>query len=93
MNVEFTRDGWDDFEYWLENDLESVEKIRVLIKSIKQTPFSGLGKPEPFEASIKGILVSQDKRRTPLGLSGFPEPKAPIKSARSFNADSTIMIK
>jgi len=55
MNVEFTRDGWDDFEYWLENDLESVEKIRVLIKSIKQTPFSGLGKPEPLKHRLKGF--------------------------------------
>jgi toxin YoeB len=54
MITEFTQHGWNDFEYWLENDLEVVEKIRELIKSIKQTPFKGLGKPEPLKHSLKG---------------------------------------
>lgn len=54
MITEFTQHGWNDFEYWLENDLEVVEKIRELIKSIKQTPFKGLGKPEPLRHSLKG---------------------------------------
>jgi toxin YoeB len=51
MITEFTQHGWNDFEYWLENDLEVVEKIRELIK---QTPFKGLGKPEPLKHSLKG---------------------------------------
>lgn len=54
MITEFTQHGWNDFEYWLENDLEVVEKIKELIKSIKQTPFKGLGKPEPLRHSLKG---------------------------------------
>jgi toxin YoeB len=54
MITEFTQHGWNDFEYWLENDLEVVEKIRELIRSIKQTPFKGLGKPEPLRHSLKG---------------------------------------
>ena len=54
MITEFTQHGWNDFEYWLENDLEVVEKIRELIKSIKQIPFKGLGKPEPLRHSLKG---------------------------------------
>ncbi|WP_366518126.1 type II toxin-antitoxin system YoeB family toxin [uncultured Mucilaginibacter sp.] len=44
MNTEFTPDGWEDFEYWLDNDQQTADKIRELIKSIKQTPFKGLGK-------------------------------------------------
>ncbi len=55
MIIEFTANGWGDFEYWLENDLEMVEKIRVLVKSIKQTPFGGLGKPEPLRHNLKGF--------------------------------------
>ncbi|XHR93419.1 Txe/YoeB family addiction module toxin [Mucilaginibacter sp. UC70_90] len=54
MITEFTQHGWNDFVYWLESDLEVVEKIRELIKSIKQTPFKGLGKPEPLRHSLKG---------------------------------------
>jgi toxin YoeB len=55
MNTEFTPNGWEDFEYWLENDREITDKIRDLIKSIKQTPFKGLGKPEPLKHGLKGF--------------------------------------
>ncbi len=55
MNVEFSKIGWEDFEYWIETDLEIVNKIRDLIKSIKQSPFSGLGKPEPLKHELKGF--------------------------------------
>lgn len=55
MNIEFSKKGWNDFEYWLDNDKEIVLKIRDLIKSIKQTPFSGLGKPEPLKHDLKGF--------------------------------------
>lgn len=55
MNTEFTPNGWADFEYWLENDLEMVNKIKDLIKSIKQTPFHGIGKPEPLKYGLKGF--------------------------------------
>ena len=55
MNTEFTPNGWEDFEYWLENDLEVVNKIKDLIKSIKQTPFQGIGKPEPLKHDLKGF--------------------------------------
>ena len=55
MNVEFSKKGWEDFEYWLETDLETVNKIRELVKSIKQSPFSGVGKPEPLKHDLKGF--------------------------------------
>jgi len=55
VNIEFTPTGWQDFEYWLENDLEVARKIRELIKSIRQTPFQGLGKPEPLRYNLKGL--------------------------------------
>lgn len=55
MNTEFTSNGWKDFEYWLENDQATADKIRDLIRSIKQTPFKGLGKPEPLKFGLKGF--------------------------------------
>lgn len=54
MDVVFTKNGWEDFEYWLENDSDSVAKIKDLIKSIKQNPFQGIGKPEPLKHDLKG---------------------------------------
>ena len=55
MNIEFTIHGWEDFNYWLENDKEIVVKIKELIKSILQEPFKGIGKPEPLKFGLKGF--------------------------------------
>jgi len=54
MEIHFTKYGWEDFNYWLDNDLEITKKIKDLIKSISQNPFKGLGKPEPFKHGLKG---------------------------------------
>jgi len=55
MNIEFTENGWEDFTFWLENDKSYVIKIKELLKSINNTPFKGLGKPEPLKYSLKGF--------------------------------------
>lgn len=65
MNVEFTQHAWDDFEYWIENDVDIVEKIKELIRAIRQNPFKGLGKPEPLKHSLKGVWsrrITQEHR-------------------------------
>jgi toxin YoeB len=54
MNFEFTENGWEDFEYWMETNSEIVEKTRSLLKEIKKTPFHGIGKPEPLKYDLKG---------------------------------------
>jgi toxin YoeB len=54
MNFEFTENGWEDFEYWMETNSEIIEKIRSLLKEIKKTPFHGIGKPEPLKYDLKG---------------------------------------
>jgi toxin YoeB len=55
VNIEFTPHGWEDFEYWIENDPELVVKIKELLKAIRQNPFKGIGKPEPLKHSLKGF--------------------------------------
>lgn len=55
MTIEFTAHGWEDFNYWLENDEDAVKKIKELIKSIRQEPFKGIGKPEPLKFGLKGF--------------------------------------
>lgn len=55
MNIEFTTHGWDDFSYWLENDADIASKIKDIIKSIRQEPFKGIGKPEPLRFALKGF--------------------------------------
>jgi len=54
MNFEFTINAWEDFEYWMETDIDTVNKIKDLLKEIRKTPFKGLGKPEPLKFDLKG---------------------------------------
>lgn len=54
MDISFTPNGWEDIEYWISNDPDTVTRIKDLIKSIRQDPFRGLGKPEPLKYDLKG---------------------------------------
>lgn len=55
MNIEFTSHGWEDFNYWLENDRSIADRIKELIKNIRQEHFKGIGKPEPLKFGLKGF--------------------------------------
>ena len=54
MDIVFTTNGWQDFEYWLENDPDTGVKIKEPLKFVKQNPFQGIGKPEPLKHYLKG---------------------------------------
>jgi len=55
MSIEFTAHGWEDFNYWPENDKEVVKKIKELIKAIIREPFKGIGTLEPLKFDLKGF--------------------------------------
>lgn len=55
MNIEFTKHGWEDFNYWIEQDVDVVNKIKELINAILKDPFKGIGKPEPLKFGLKGF--------------------------------------
>lgn len=54
MNFEFTKNAWEDYSYWFENDMNTAIKIKELLKAISQDPFRGIGKPEPLKFDLKG---------------------------------------
>ena len=65
MHIEFTIHAWEDFSYWIDANPEYVIKIKNLIKSIKENPFRGLGKPEPLKYKLKGYWsrrITQEHR-------------------------------
>ena len=55
MDFVFTPNGWQDFQYWIENDHETVLRINQLLKAIRQNPFQGIGKPEPLKFNYAGF--------------------------------------
>lgn len=65
MNIQFTQNAWEEFNYWLDIDSEVADKIIAQIKEIKQNPFKGSGKPEPLRHELKGYWsrrITQEHR-------------------------------
>tara|TARA_R110002096_G_scaffold365345_2_gene558713 strand:- start:12358 stop:12615 length:258 start_codon:yes stop_codon:yes gene_type:complete len=65
MKLIWSENAWDDYLYWQENDKKTVKRINNLIKDIKRTPYSGLGKPEPLKHNWTGYWsrrISQSDR-------------------------------
>jgi toxin YoeB len=54
MKIEFTPSAWEEFNYWIKFDPSKVTKINELLRSIRQSPFKGLGNPEPLRHELKG---------------------------------------
>ena len=54
MDISFTPNAWEEFEYWIDNDPDIVVRIKDLVKSIRQDAFKGIGKPEPLRYDLKG---------------------------------------
>lgn len=53
MNVKITSKFEQDYKYWLKSDKKIVVRILKLIESIKISPFSGIGKPEPLKYELQ----------------------------------------
>jgi toxin YoeB len=54
MKLLWTEQGWDDYEYWQRTDRDMVDKINVILRDLKRSPFRGLGKPEPLRNEMAG---------------------------------------
>ena len=54
MTFHFSEYGWDDYQYWRRKNRRIFYRIRLLIRAIRQTPFEGLGNPEPLMNNLQG---------------------------------------
>jgi len=54
MTVAFTKNGWEDYVFWQQNDSAKTDRINDLIKEILRNPFKGIGKPEPLRGNLAG---------------------------------------
>jgi toxin YoeB len=55
LRVHFTDNGWDDYLYWCSHDRQVHARLNELIENARQTPFRGLGKPEPLKGDLAGF--------------------------------------
>jgi toxin YoeB len=55
MEIIFLPDAEDDLHFWVRTGNKSIiKKISQLIEDIKNSPYSGLGKPEPLKHNLTG---------------------------------------
>lgn len=54
MRTHFSSQAWEDYQYWLENDVDVLRRINELIQESSRTPFKGTGKPEPLKGDLRG---------------------------------------
>ena len=55
MRVLFTDDAWDDYRWWVANDVTILVRLNELIENVRRTPFKGIGKPEPLKENLAGF--------------------------------------
>jgi len=54
MNLLWTSNAWEDYTHWQKENSEIASKSNDLIKDIRRSPFTGLGKPEPLRDQLSG---------------------------------------
>lgn len=59
MKVQFTDQGWSDYQHWAANDQPMLQRVNRLIEDTRRSPFQGLGKPEP----LREVLAAWWSRR------------------------------
>jgi toxin YoeB len=57
--------GWEDYLYWQQYDRKVLKRVNELIRDAQRNHFSGIGKPEPLKAKLRGWWsrrISQEHR-------------------------------
>ena len=54
MRIIFSKNAWEEYLSWQNEDKKMLRKINDLIKDIFRTPFTGIGKPEALKFDLTG---------------------------------------
>lgn len=72
MNLVFSAQAWEDYQFWLETDRKILKRINLLIKDAARNASEGLGKPEPLRHALAGYWSRRitDEHRLVYKLAG-----------------------
>lgn len=58
MIIGFASKGWEDYQYWMQNDKKIIKRVNILLEDIKRNPndSQGLGKPEKLKENYHGYF-------------------------------------
>jgi toxin YoeB len=54
LEVRFSSYADEDYQYWVDTDRASLDRVNKLIDAICDAPFEGIGKPEPLKGDLQG---------------------------------------
>jgi toxin YoeB len=54
VDLRFSSQAWEDYQYWLLADRGILRRLNALIKDMSRSPFEGIGKPEPLKGDLSG---------------------------------------
>ena len=77
----FSKNSWEDYTYWQNQDKKTLKKINSLIKEIQSFPYEGTGKPEPLKYDLAGLWSRRIDREHRLVYS-YEEEDLQIYSCR-----------
>jgi toxin YoeB len=63
MEFLFKDEAENDLAYWYRTDKTVIRKIETRLKSIKESPFTGIGHPEPLKENLSGYWSRRINRR------------------------------
>ena len=63
MEFLFKDEAEDDLDYWFNTNKAIIKKIESLLISMKQTPFKGIGHPEPLKENLSGYWSRRINRK------------------------------
>ena len=78
MEIVFQPKALEDFQYWKKSGQKQIQqRISLLLQSIDQTPFEGIGKPEALKHQLKGCWSRRinDEHRLIYEISSAGEIK------------------
>lgn len=55
MRFIFSPTALEHYEFWVKTDAKVVERIKALLRDMREHPFTGIGKPEPLKGNLRGV--------------------------------------
>ncbi|MDR3286478.1 MAG: Txe/YoeB family addiction module toxin [Prevotellaceae bacterium] len=65
MEFLFKDEAEKDLDYWNKTNKSVIKKIELLLKSMQENPFAGIGHPEPLKENLSGYWsrrINQEHR-------------------------------
>ena len=52
MNLMFTPQAWEDYQFWQKTEKKTLKRIHLLIQDILRSPQEGIGKPKSLKHNL-----------------------------------------